>query len=63
MLDELIFSFNSSNGPFMQVLKRSSLILESSIFYLQSYNHLSSKSTSSLILSISNGEKELREEI
>jgi len=41
MLDELIFSFNSLNGPFLQVLTRSSLILdsssilESSIFYLQ----------------------------
>jgi len=35
MLDELIFCFNSLNGPNMQVLKSSSLILDSSIFYLQ----------------------------
>jgi len=38
MLDELILFFNSLNGPSLQVLKRSSLILESSsIFYLQSF--------------------------
>jgi len=31
MLDELIFSFNSPNGPYLQVYQRSPLILESAI--------------------------------
>jgi len=35
ILDVLIFSFNSPNGPLLQVSRRSSCILESSIFYLQ----------------------------
>jgi len=37
MLDELIFFFNSLNGPFLQVVRRSSAILESSIVYLISF--------------------------
>ena len=56
MLDELIFSFNSPNGPSLQVVLRSLLILESAIFYLQILKPFII--TSSLILSTSNGENE-----
>ena len=37
MLDELIFFFNSSNNPFLQVFSKSTLILDSSIVYLISF--------------------------